>query len=342
MGSKSKPEDLKPYEDPRADLNAAATSQTNANRPNQSTPWANSSWSQGPNGEWSQQVGFNGPMAGMADSLQGQAAQSMSTPFSFGQFGAMPTGDSARDQAINGAYGQAASRLDPMWNQREDQMRTRLMNQGLDPASEAFRNEMGNMGRDRNDAYTSAMNMAIGQGTSAGNSMFQNNMASRQQSIAEALRQRGMPMEELQKMQGFLAMPGFNADGSTMQAAGMGAQLNQQNTDAFNRNMLGMQEANNNSLIGTINGIGGLVGSIGPAAGAALALSDENAKTNIVRHEAEAMPGVPYASFEYIHEPGVTHHGVIAQDLERVAPEYVSEVDGVKFVDYSFLNRGEK
>lgn len=51
-------------------------------------------------------------------------------------------------------------RLDPTWNHREEGMRTRLLNQGLDPTSEASQNAMGQFGRDRNDAYASAINGA--------------------------------------------------------------------------------------------------------------------------------------------------------------------------------------
>jgi hypothetical protein len=217
----------------------AANAQTEANRPNITTPFGQQQWSQNPDGSWAMSTGFSGGMGDAANNLQAQYAQAMANPFSFGQFGEVGTGDQARDQAINAAYGQASSRLDPMWNQREEATRTRLLNQGLDPSSEAYRNEMGSIGQQRNDAYMGAMNSAIGQGTAAGSQAFQNNMMARQQAIAEALRQRGMPMEDMQKMQGFLAMPGFSAAGradpmqwlSAMQGS-YGHQLQQQQAQA--------------------------------------------------------------------------------------------------------------
>jgi hypothetical protein len=335
MGGKSAPQELKEYQDPTAGLTAAAAQQTANNRPSQVTPWAQTQWAQGPGGQWTQNTGFTGGLANAASSLNGQVGQSMATPFSFGQFGAMPTGDSARDQAITGAYNQATSRLDPQWQQRESMARTQLLNQGLDPTSQAFQFEMGQLGQQRNDAYGSAMNSAIGQGTSAGNSLFQNNMASRQQAVAEALRQRGMPLEEMQKLQGFLAMPGFNADNSTASMAAQGAGLNQQRL----MNLLAAKQYEQGA---TVDAITGGVGAISSALGAAAMLSDERAKQNIVRHEEQALPGVPYASFEYKHEPGVVRRGVIAQDLEKVAPEYVQDIGGLKHVDYSFLKKGGK
>jgi hypothetical protein len=88
------------------------------------------------------------------------------------------TGDEARQQAIDAAYGQAQSRLSPQWDQRESAQRTQMINQGLDPGSQAYDSQMGNLGRERNDAYTSAMASAIGQGTAAGHTAFMDNVTS--------------------------------------------------------------------------------------------------------------------------------------------------------------------
>ncbi len=130
------------------------------------------------------------------------AANQMGPPIDWSQFAGMSaTGDQARQQAIDAAYGQATSRLDPMWGQREDAERTRLLNQGLPEDSEAFKNSMGEFGRQRNDAYSQALSSAIGQGTQAGDTVFRQGMMTRQQALAEALRRRGMPLDELAKWQ---------------------------------------------------------------------------------------------------------------------------------------------
>jgi len=87
---------------------------------------------------------------------------------------------------------------------------------------------------------------------------------------------------------------------------------------------------------------GGIGGGLGAAAGAAgVAASDERLKVKVARESEEALPGVPFATWEWPDQPGVRHRGVIAQDLEKVAPQYVlTRGDGVKFVDYSFLDEG--
>lgn len=86
--------------------------------------------------------------------------------------------------------------------------------------------------------------------------------------------------------------------------------------------------------------VGGNAASSAGSAIATTAMSDERAKTNIVRHAAEALPGVPFASWDYLPEHGgQPSFGVIAQDLERVAPQFVHVgADGFRRVDYSFLS----
>ncbi len=132
---------------------------------------------------------------------QGAVDQMNANPIDWGGMPKLDYGTGARDQAINASYGQATSRLDPMWRQREEASRTQLLNQGLDPSSEAYGNQMGELGRQRNDAYSSAMNSAIGQGAQAGQAVFDQSARARNQMISEALRKRGMPLDELERLQ---------------------------------------------------------------------------------------------------------------------------------------------
>lgn len=163
--------------------------QTLANRSNQSNPFGYSNWQKGDNGQWTQNSGFNGQMGGLFGNLQSQAANAWSTPLDNGQ--------QARQHAEDAIYGQAQSRLDPMWNQREEQNRTRLINQGFDPNSQAYQQQMGSFGRDRNDAYQGAMNNAV---------MGGGQEASRQQAMD--LQSRNAPLSQMGMMQGWL--PGNN------------------------------------------------------------------------------------------------------------------------------------
>lgn len=255
------------YLNPKApgspDFAGIAQQQTAANRPDQNTPYASTGWdkkafdepfpgAKAPiqeqiawmarkqayeaNPETEQNTDFSGPLKGANDALMGQAAGNLSTPMDWAQFGQLGNGDEARQQAIDAAYGQATKRLDPMFAQRESAQSTQLSNQGLDPNSAAARAARAEMAANKNDAYGSAMNSAIMQGQATGDSVFRNNMQSRQQMIAEALGQRGQPLSEMQQMRGFLQMPGFaQADYMTPAIAQGGWDMNQWQADKQGR-----------------------------------------------------------------------------------------------------------
>ena len=299
------------------------------NRPDQTNAFGSSiQWETGPDGKPRQVQSYGGPLAGTVEGLQQQAA-GQATPMDWSQFGTLGTGDEARQQAIDAAYNQSASRLNPMFQQREEAERARLLNSGVPESSELFRNTMQGFNQQRNDAYQGALNSAIGQGTQAGQAVFNQNMQARQQQIAEALRRRGMPIQELQQLQGFLAQPGFS------QIAGpdlLGA------TQAGADYGLRQFEASNRANADTIGGVLQFLQSIG---GAAALVSDERAKEDVQRLALEVLPGVPLATWRYkpgYGAPGL-HVGVIAQDLEAAgASEFVhTRDDGLKMVDYSFL-----
>jgi hypothetical protein len=304
-----------------------AREQTQANRPNQTNAFgATTQWTQGPDGQWSQRQSFGGPMAGTANALQQQLSSSLAQPLDFGSLGALGTGDSARNQAIESAYNQSASRLDPMFSRREDSTRTRLLNQGLVEGSEAYNQQMGDLGRDRNDAYTSALASAISQGTAAGDSAFRNNMASRQQGMSEMLRARGQPLAEMQALQGFLGQPNFMGASAGQAPNLLGAAQAQHGAD-----MQAWQGTNQAyaDLFGGLANLGmGVAGFFG---------SDERFKRDVVRLTEEAAPGVPVAEWEYLSEPGRRYRGVIAQDVQAHYPHLVrANPDGYLFVHPMF------
>lgn len=303
--------------------------QTQQNRPNINTPFATQTWTTGPDGTPQMTTGLAGGLGAGAAALQQQFGAANANPMDASLFAPVAGGDAAREQAINAAWGQSTSRLNPMWDQRENAMKAQLAAQGLDPNGEAARNATGALSRDRNDAYTSALNSAIGQGTQAGQAVFGQNMASHQQALSDALAQRNAPLQSLGQLQGFTTgLPQFNqaglADPMQSLAAAMG-------TGNYN---LGNQQMQNEATNSWIQGLTSILGAGAKAA----TMSDERAKQNIVRYREEALPGVPFASWEWKDKPGPRAMGVIAQDLQKVAPEFVSEgEDGLLRVDYSFL-----
>jgi hypothetical protein len=278
--------------------------QTQANRPNQYGPFGSTTWQQGPDGQWTQNVSLAGPLAGAASGYQNLMAQQAGQP--------LPDGSAARDQAISSAYGQAASRLDPQWNSRSQALESQLANQGLTVGSEAYTNAQRDFNLGRNDAYSSAMANAIGQGTQAGNAIFQQGMQSRQ-----------IPGQVLGQLQGLSGAPGFATAGASqtpnyLGAANAGYQGGLQ--------QYGIDQASKNSMMSGLAGMGGM----------AVMASDERLKTNIVRSSLEVIPGVPLATWEW--KSGGKARGVIAQDLEKVRPDLViTDADGIRFVNYAGL-----
>lgn len=298
------------------DFNAAANAQAQGSQMSTVGPAGQSNtFTTNPDGSTTLNSGFQGPLAGAMSSLQNQAAANFGQP--------VMNGDAARQQAIDAAFSDARSRLDPLFAQQEGSLNQRLANQGLDPSSEAARNATTQFGNQRNDAYRGALFNAISQGTAAGDSVFRNNLAARQ-----------APLSELAGLQGLNA-PYFAASaGSRQGPQTLAAALGQGNLD------LARWQAQQQNSADVFGGIGDAVGGI-VSGGAALApylLSDERAKINVIRYAVDVLPGVPLASWEYAGRPGEFHAGVVAQDLERVAPQFVhTDANGLKWVDYSFL-----
>lgn len=223
--------------------------QTAANRVDQSNAFgATSDWAQGPDGQWRQTSAFGGDLGTALGNLTGQVANQ----------GALPTGEAARDQAISSAYAQAMSRLEPQLAQREQGLRARLAAQGLAPDSEAARSELGNFEMGRNDAIQGALNSAIGQGTAAGNAIFQQGLQSQQ-----------LPWQQLQTLQGLGQQSSVPMAGQSQTPDMLGA-ANQQYQAA--QQAYAQKQQGKNSTLGGLGSLAGTVGgfALGGPVGAAL------------------------------------------------------------------------
>lgn len=93
------------------------------------------------------------------------------------------TDDFGAEQARMAAtvYGQAASRLDPRFEQSDSDMRSRLAAQGISENSDAYRRELDNASRAKNDAYNQAMFSAIQAGSDEQSRLFGLALGARQQ-----------------------------------------------------------------------------------------------------------------------------------------------------------------
>lgn len=186
----------------------AADVQMNNNRIAQNN--GNATTTYGTNG---QQTVLNGPLAGLQTGLQQQAADAMGQPLDLSGLPPMLDGAQAREQAISSAYGESSKRLGARFGQQKSALEAQLAGQGVVPGSEAYTRAMADFTTGQNDAYSSAMNGAVAQGTAAGQALQQQSAMARQSALGEVLRKRGQAFSELGGLQGLTQQQGYNQAG---------------------------------------------------------------------------------------------------------------------------------
>ncbi len=252
------------------------------------------------------------------------------SPSAWGGGGYSPASasDATRNRVEQALYARSASRLDPQWDQRREQMRSELYNQGLRPGMEAYDTQMANFDRSRTDAYSAAMNDSISGGGQEmtrsfdiENAIYQAALARRIQTLNEmnaAVSGQQVSMPQMPQTGG--------GTGGTLQPNTLGALSSQYQGQLGQYNAGQAQQQNMwNTAIG--------LGSLAP-----LLLSDERLKENVERLDYEVIPGVPAARWTW-KDSGLPDQGVIAQDVQKVRPDLV-EVDdcGYLMVNYGALN----
>ena len=231
------------------------------------------------------------------------------------------------------------SRLSPQMSQQEDQLRTRLANQGITLGSEAYGREMAQQSQRMNDLQMQAALQGINLDQANRVSALQEQayMQDRPLNLINALRS-GNQVNAPQ-------FQGFAQQATTQGADMLGATGMQYKAD---KDYANAENAQQSALMSGLFGVGGaalggmMAGPGGGMAGAKLgsqigfgagaAFSDIRLKTNIKRIGTHPA-GVGLYEFDYIWGGG-KQVGVMAQELEQVRPDAVFEVDGFKAVDY--------
>ena len=109
----------------------------------------------------SQMVNQNTPFGSLTYGADPSSPSGYQATSSMGGQYSQPMDLSSVPQIADKAYSTLTSRLDPQWQQREQQQKTELANQGLAPGGEAYTNAMRDFGQARNDAYQQANLAAI-------------------------------------------------------------------------------------------------------------------------------------------------------------------------------------
>lgn len=199
-------------------------------------------------------------------------------------------------------------RLDPMFAQRESDLRARLTNMGLRPGSEAWNREWMNETQGRNDAYNELL------------------LRGRGQAVQERLTERNQPLNEIGALLSGsqVDMPQFGAvDMPTIPTTDVGGLINEN----YNQR-LGIWERQNAM---TQNILGGLF-SLG---GKLIGLSDDRMKKN-KRRLGDVDDDMGVWAFNYKGERAGTpkHIGLMASEVEKEKPGAIIRRQGLRFVDY--------
>lgn len=293
------------------DYNKLIKTQANVNRINSYDPFGSIEYS-GPNKTIAtttlspeQQAFLNqrndiGAMAG--ELAQSYAGQLPTDPFSF---------DFNRGNVEDAVYQRGLRLLEPQFEQQQRTLDQKLANQGLPMGSEAYNTEQTRFQDAQNRALEDLAFRAVEYGGTEESRALANQLTARQAPMAEIGGLLG-----LQPFQ----MPG-QVGGQPVDAMGP-AQL-AQNAD------LARYQGKLQSSQGMMSGLYGL----GSAAIMAMAMmSDIRVKTDI-RKVGRLDNGLPVYAYRF-KSGGPIQIGVMAQDVERVDPGAVIEIDGIKHVDY--------
>lgn len=368
--------------DPVATANAqaaansqAAITQANLNRIDQVTPQGSITYNQiGTNSDGTpryQQVQSYSPQQQALYDQQNQIAQSLgglaqnnvqrvqqaqNSPLSFDSMTALQSSvpgatynpgnfNATVQRAEDAAYGKAASRLDPQFAQQESDMRARLAASGISENSDAYRREVDNFSRNRNDAYDVARNSAFGAGLAAQDQGYQQGLSTagfnfnsgaanatlnnqvRQQQIDEASYLRNLPLNDIAALLGTgggVQNPNFSNFAQVGVAAPDYQGAVYANYNAANAQYQQAQNARGQGL-GSIFGLAGTLG--------AAAISDMRFKLNI-RRIGTLANGLATYVYNYVGSKA-QQFGVMAQEALNIVPEAVGVTrDGVLYVDY--------
>lgn len=197
-----------------------------------------------------------------------------------------------------------SKRLDPLFARRDDDLRTRLANQGIKVGSDAYNREMGLLDEQENDAYNQLL--LAGRGQAAQEMLTEDNQRINQISALMSGGQVSMP--HFVTGNGVQAMP-------TTDTASLIANYDAQKQAQWQQGQAAFGSA--------LSGLGGL-----------FALSDERAKEDKEKI-GETKDGLGIYSFKYKGSPK-TEIGLMAQEVAKSKPGAVKKAPtGLMHVNYA-------
>lgn len=222
--------------------------------------------------------------------------------------------------------------LEPRFEEERERLEQRLVDQGLPRGGEAFTRELNRLQEGQGEQLTRLSLDAVSAGRQE---------QSRLQALASGLRAqqfgeqtglsalerqiRAQQFGEVGSIGGF-ATPFTQISAPTVDVAGI--------TNQGFQNQLASVQAQNEARSQQTSAFGSLLSGAGSLAGAAAVFSDRTLKENIELVGKEN--GYNIYKFNYKGKD-TKHIGVMAQEVEEIMPEAVTEVDGFKAVNYDMI-----
>ena len=231
-------------------------------------------------------------LATLGKDLSGTLGQQLTGNFSLGN-----------EETEGRLFDLGRKRLDPMFANRDEDLRTRLANQGIKAGTAAYDREMGLLGQQQNDAYNSLL------------------LQGRGQASQELLTEDNQRINQISALLGGgqVSMPNF------MTGANVGAIPTTDNASIIGNSdnaKMAAWQANQAAMGSMLGGLGGL-----------FTLSDERAKTDTDKI-GETDDGMGIYSYRYKGQPQ-KQIGLMAQEVQKTKPQAVRKgTDGLLRVNY--------
>jgi hypothetical protein len=314
MGDAPEAPDPKKTAEAQTEMNReTAVTQTGLNAQNQYTPTGSLEYSQ--NGTWEDGTPRFSATQTLSPQEQAIFELNQQTRGNLGNIGVeqsdkirniLNTPVDLSNDAIEGRLMELGrKRMDPIYAERDSQLRTDLLNRGIREGTPAWESEMRRFDEGRNDQYNQLM------------------LQGRGQSVQEILAGRNQPLNEITALMSGsqVSQPNF---------------VNTPQTQVSGVDYAGMVNDNyqaelgaHNSMIGALAGMGGTAMN----AGAKMWMASDRRLKDDIREVGKLYNGLPVYAFRYKGD-GLTVIGLMSDDVRQLHPEAVDTVGGYDVVHY--------
>jgi len=264
------------------------------------------------------------PLYNFSTQLNPQAQQSISTPLDtsqiYGGGAGSPSVTQGNDQVRNSLFNQQMGYLAPQYAQQQTSQNAQLAAEGATPGSEAWNNAQGNLARNQTFGENQAANSAISGATG-------------QQAQLQNMGLQGLNAQQLAQQEPINLFNMLSGGGGASTAG---------NTDimnAFNQQYQGQanaynaQQASANQQTGQEEQLAAMLAMY--AMIPSMIPSDRRIKDAIIPI-GKLDNGLTVYKFRYKGDPRTTI-GLMADEVEKILPHAVAEINGIKHVNYGAL-----